>query len=204
MSLLKQAKYDLVISKVKPLMFEHGINNLKISDIAKSIEIGEATIYRYFGTKTNLVIEVGISLWEDIFREINELPNQDNGYNNVKGFFNFFLDGYKNSKEVFVFLEEFDSLMIKENVNKETLSKYDQELYKVKKIYDRGFLLGLKDLTIKDYVNKDEFYYTTTHMILGICKRLAVNGAILSSDDLVNDITQIELALDICLQYIKK
>ena len=57
------------------------------SDIAKEIGIGEATIYRYFGSKTKLVIEVGISLWEDVFQELSILKINENGYESVKQFF---------------------------------------------------------------------------------------------------------------------
>ncbi|MBI9009152.1 MAG: TetR/AcrR family transcriptional regulator [Tenericutes bacterium] len=203
MKTLQQAKYDLVLSSIKPLMLENGIVNLKISDIAKEIEVGEATIYRYFGSKTNIVIEVGVSLWEDIFKEINNLKTKETGYASVKGFFNFFLDGYKNNREVFTFLDEFDSLMVKEKVSKEALQDYDLALYNVKSLYDGFFSKGLADNTIKKDINPDEFYYTTTHMILGICKRLAAIGAILSSDDLVQDVIQIKLGIDICMQYIK-
>ncbi len=204
MNALQKAKYDSVVAQIKPLMLQKGISNLKISDIAKEIKVGEATIYRYFGTKTNIVIEVGVSLWKDIYKEISVLPTQENGYEAVKGFFHFFLDGYKNNREVFTHLDEFDSLMVKEHVSKERLNDYDDALYDIKKVYDHAFDLGIKDQTIKQSINREEYYYTTTHMILGICKRLAARGAILSSDDLVSDYRQIELALDICLQYIKK
>lgn len=203
MNTLQQAKYDLVISNIKPLMLEKGINNLKISDIAKSIQVGEATIYRYFGTKTNVVIEVGVSLWNDIYKEICKLPLQKTGYDSVKSFFNFFLQGFENNKEVFVFLDQFDALMAKENVQKEALIKYDEALSDVKDTFHDLYKVGLEDGSIIDTLDQDEFYYTATHMILGICKRLASNRAILPSDDLVQDITQIRLALDICIQYIK-
>ncbi len=204
MNTLKKAKYDSVLSYIKPLMLENGINTLKISDIAKKIKIGEATIYRYFGTKTNIVIEVGVSLWKDIFNQLNKLPEKENGYESVKAFFNFFLEGYRASKEVFIFLDEFDSLMVKEKVSKELLRPYDNALYEVKNIYNSLYACGLNDESIRQDLNPDEFYYTTTHMILGICKRLASNGDILPSDDLVQDIVQIKLALDICLEYIKR
>jgi len=204
MNVLQQAKYDLVIEECKPLMLAKGITALKISDISREIKVGEATIYRYFGTKTNLVIEVATSLWKDIYKEIVRLPKQETGYYTVKEFFSFFLTGYKESKEVFTFLDEFDSLMVKEKVDKDSLGKLDDVLSKIKDEYIVSFNQGLKDESIKSSVNKEEYYYTTTHMVLGICKSLASNGIILSSDELIKDVTQINLALEICLQYIKQ
>jgi AcrR family transcriptional regulator len=62
MKTLKQAKYDLVIENSKNLILKKGINNLTITDIAREIGVGEATIYRYFQTKVNLAIEIDIRL----------------------------------------------------------------------------------------------------------------------------------------------
>ncbi len=204
MNVLQQAKYDSVVEKCKPLMLSKGISNLKISDIAKEIKVGEATIYRYFGTKTNLVIEVGISLWRDIHKQIQEIPKRNTGYEAVEEFYNFFKKGYQTDKEVFTFLDEFDGLMVRENVSKVSLSKLDQELLNIKGEFDKSFKQGIEDNSINSSVDSTEYYFTTTHMILGICKSLAANGVILSSDELVQDERQIKLALDICLQYIKK
>lgn len=204
MNALQQAKYDLVLTEIKKIMLDQGINSLTIADIAKQVKVGEATIYRYFGTKTNLVIEVGISLWNDVYKEMLKLPKQNSGYEAVSSFFRFFLEGYIQFKEVFRFLDEFDSLMVKEGISKESLEVYDNTLLKTKQLYDIAFYAGLNDHSINKEVNQDEFYYTTTHMILGICEKLAANKDILSSDDIVKDIRQIELALDICLTYIKK
>lgn len=204
MNTLQQAKYDLVVESVKPIMLEKGIHSLKISDIAKAIKVGEATIYRYFGTKTNLVIQVGTSLWKDIYLELMKLPKTMTGYQAVENFFNFFLEGYKTHKEVFVFLDEFDSHMVKEQVSQETLREYDNALGKIKKIYDEFFQTGVLDKSIQSSIDKEEYYYTTTHMILGVCKRLATSGNIVPSDEIVKDIVQIDMALKICMQFIKK
>lgn len=204
MKSLQQAKYDLVLENIKTLFLEEGINTLSIADIAKRIEIGEATIYRYFGSRVNLVIQVGISLWKDIFNTLNSQTERINGYESVAGFFNFFIEGYESQKPAFIFLDQFDSLMIKENTTKAALFDYDQTLYQIKQVFDKMFSLGVSDGTIKREVDSDTYYYTTTHMILGICKKLASNGNMLPSDELIQDTTQIKLALDMCLAYIKR
>lgn len=203
MTALKKAKYDSVVSMIKPIMLKNGVSNLIIKDIASEIEVGEATLYRYFGNKTTMVIEVGVSLWKDIYKELSKIEHKSNGYQSVKAFFEFFLEGYQNNREVFIFLDDFDALMVQEKISRELLNNYDKALMQVKAIYNMFFELGVKDNTIKHTINQDEFYFTTTHMILGICKRLAANGSLLPSDDYVDDVTQIKLAIDICMNYIK-
>lgn len=204
MKSLQQIKFDSVLENIKNIMITKGLDGLTILDIAKEINIGEATIYRYFGNKLNLIIQVGISLWSDIFAELSKREKKASGYESIVSFFNYFIEGFKSQKHVFAFLDQFDSLMIKEKATKDDLSIYDQKLFEIKLIFDNLFLQGTKDLSIKDNIDRDTYYYTTTHMILGICKKLASNGHILQSDELVSDISQIKLALDMCLHYIKR
>lgn len=203
MSTLKEAKYEIVVSKIKPIMLKNGVSSLKIRDIAKEVGVGEATLYRYFGNKTTMVIEVGVSLWKDIYHELAKIKKDINGFESVNKFFLYFLDGYQKRSEVFLFLDEFDALMVKENVNKDLLIGYDQALMNVKSLYDYFYQQGIKDDTINPLIDQDEFYYTSTHMILGICKRLAANGELLQSDHTVKDEVQIKLAIEICMNYIK-
>jgi AcrR family transcriptional regulator len=204
MKSLQQIKYESVLDTIKNLMLTRGVDPLTISEIAKDIKIGEATIYRYFGTKLNLVIQVGISLWTDIFELLKQRKKETTGYQSIVSFFNFFIEGYESKKEVFAFLDQFDALMIKEKAHKDDLLIYDQKLTEIKTIFDELFFQGLEDYSIKDNINRDSYYYTTTHMILGICKKLASHGHILPSDEFIEDISQIKLALDMCLHYIKR
>ncbi|PKL00480.1 MAG: hypothetical protein CVV56_05755 [Tenericutes bacterium HGW-Tenericutes-1] len=204
MTSLQQAKYDLVLENIKSLFLEAGINTFSISDIAKKIEIGEATIYRYFTSRVNLIIQVGISLWKDIYNTLKQQNNSKNGYESVSTFFHYFIEGYESHKPTFVFLDQFDSLIIQENISKDALLDYDQTLYLIKKLFDHLFSQGVIDGSIKGEVDSNTYYYTTTHMILGICKKLASNGNMLHSDEIVKDTTQIKMALDICLEYIKR
>ena len=203
MKTLKQAKYDLVIEKSKNLILKKGINNLTISDIAKEIGVGEATIYRYFQTKVNLAIEIGIKLWEEIYLSLKNQTFQVSGYRNIQQFFNYFNYGFSNNRSVFRFLQQFDTLMINENVEKSLLNKYDDVLKKNKNIYDQYFQQGINDSTINN-IDKDAFYYTTTHMLLGICYRLSNPKKLLESDEIIEDDVQIKQAIDICLNYIRR
>ncbi len=204
MNSLQQIKFESVLNSIKDIMLIKGLDTLTISDIAKEIQIGEATIYRYFGSRLNLVIHVGISLWSDIYKELSKREKKSTGYQSVAYFFNYFIEGFESQKQAFAFLDQFDSLMIKEKANKEDLVIYDQKLYDIKMIFDDLFLQGINDQTIKDDIDRDTYYYTTTHMILGICKKLSLSGHILPSDDIVSDISQIKLALEMCLHYIKR
>lgn len=59
---IKARKEDIIDATICEFI-ENGIDNSKISDIAKRAEVGTITVYRYFETKPKLVIECATKLW---------------------------------------------------------------------------------------------------------------------------------------------
>lgn len=52
-------KRNKIILVAAELFLEKGIDSVKMTDIADASGIGVASLYRYFGTRTNIVIEAG-------------------------------------------------------------------------------------------------------------------------------------------------
>jgi AcrR family transcriptional regulator len=50
------------------LFLEHGAENVRMTDIAEACGIGVASLYRYFGTKSAIMLEAGTLLWQDVAR----------------------------------------------------------------------------------------------------------------------------------------
>ena len=67
---LKDMKMDLIIDKALELFLNDSILNVTIKDISSKLEIGEMTIYRYFKTKDNLVLQCAIKLQKEFLKII--------------------------------------------------------------------------------------------------------------------------------------
>ena len=67
MSKIKDATKRLIVEEASKLFLSKSIQGVTMSDIAREAEIGEATLYRYFGKKQNIVVEVAIMLFEKIY-----------------------------------------------------------------------------------------------------------------------------------------
>lgn len=204
MSALKQAKVEMVIEEAKRVMLNNGIHSLTIAQISTLLGIGEATMYRYFGSKQHLVICVAESIWLDLYAKLMELEAKKSGYEGIEQFFRYFSTVYEKMPNVFQFVDQFDSMVMNLGVAKSELHEIDQILLRFKQVYHQYFEQGRLDHTIKENIDPDVFYYTTTHMIIGLCKKLSSNYPILESDEFIPAITQINQGIDMCLQYIKK
>ena len=69
--------------------------------------------------------------------------------------------------------------------------------------YKTGFMNayeeGLKDGSIKKQNNIEMFYYSTTHALLELCKKLSIKKAVLNQDNVIEKRAQIQCLVDIIL-----
>jgi len=69
----KEAKRNAIACSCKEILLQHGINNLTISQIAKTAGVGKGTVYEYFENKEDIVFEiitVFIAEYEQILQEL--------------------------------------------------------------------------------------------------------------------------------------
>jgi len=53
----KQKRKEAIIEAAKELIAEKGYRNTNIEEIAEKAEVGPATVYNYFNSKSGLVLE---------------------------------------------------------------------------------------------------------------------------------------------------
>lgn len=174
MSKIKDATKRLIVEEASKLFLSKSIQGVTMSDIAREAEIGEATLYRYFGKKQNIVVEVAIMLFEKIYIGFTAKSYGNTGYEQIKSMYLYFYETFKNNPSFYSFIYEFDATILQDAIaiNRD----YENELYLFKELFDKSYELGLKDNSIKKLENKDLFYYSTTHSLLNLCKKLAIDN----------------------------
>lgn len=196
---------EIIINKSSQMFVEQGIDNVTMGDIAKASGIGEATLYRRFGSKDNLVIEAGTYIWKYhldkyFLEKNNDCPNA-NGYELVANFFKGFYYVYKNETQYLSFIIEFDNYVARHGINQDELSAYDEQLAKNKEAFDAVFKKGCQDGSIRRGIDRDVFYYTATRSLLALIGKLS-QGAMLKSDTTTKPLYQIEMLIDLICRYI--
>lgn len=171
----KDKMSEAIIDSAQELFLEKSISKVLISDIAKAAGIGEATVYRYFKTKQNLALKVALKEWNHVFESFQG-NIQGNGYDRLLAFYQMFYVTFQEHPNFFSFLFEFDQLIL--NDTSLDFSGYQDALLKVKGLFDEAYQLGIDDGSIKTTADKDLFYYTTTHALLSLCKKLATDNLI--------------------------
>ena len=194
----KDLKRDYIVDCAKKLFLSRSISEITIKDISATSGIGEATIYRYFQTKENLASSVSVSLQKDILK----LPHSDfskSGLEQIEDFYSLFEKIFKEHPNYYRFIFEFDTLYLK-NI-KDT--DYSLSLDVFHDLFIKSYEVGLKDGSIKNQKNIDLFYYSSTHALLELCKKLASVESPLKQDQKISKSSEINYLISLFISVLK-
>ena len=197
----KDMKYNFIVDNSVDLFLEKGINAVTIRDIANHIGLGEATIYRYFSKKENLVLEVAIKLEEEALNKYFSIEKDKNGYDNLYSFYNSFLKVFNENKNFYRFISEFDNFIINKDCQ---MSEYEKKMEEFYILFKESYDLGINDKSINPINDVNNFYFTTTHSLMGLCKKLSIDKDILEQDLNINKEAEIEMLINIIMFSLKK
>ena len=197
----KDLKRDYIIDSAKKLFLAKSIGEITIKDISAVSGIGEATIYRYFNNKENLVTAVSLSLQQDILKVQFEDANSS-GLENIQNFFNLFRNIFVEHREYVKFIAEFDIVYLNTIENKEN-KQYSLSLDVFYDLFIKFYNQGLKDKSIKEVKDIKLYYYTSTHSLLELCKKLAASNTGLKQDKAVDRVKEIEYLISLFISVLK-
>ncbi len=191
-----------VITETALNMFiANSISKVRLYDIAAKADVGEATIYRHFGNKQNVVIAAALELSNRMSVEYLSRDESLTGLESIKNFYNVFLTIFKNYNYYFSFLNELDTYLLEEDYNGRDTYQNNLNLYK--ELFFKDYEKGLVDNTIKKIDDVDAFYFATTHSLTALCKKLSTKK-ILEQDDYVDKEKEIEILINLFLDYLRK
>ena len=194
---LKDVKQNFLVDIATDLFIARSIQEVTIKDIAISAQVGEATIYRYFGKKQTLVVKAAMKLQEEVNAESFKLEEGKNGFEKIKIFYLSYLQIFDSHPEFFKFINDFDVFMAGEEGD--DMDSYETVVGQYKTGFMNAYEEGLKDGSIKKQNNIEMFYYSTTHALLELCKKLSIKKAVLNQDNVIEKRAQIQCLVDIIL-----
>ena len=199
---MKDFKLDFILKTATDLFVTRGISEVTIKDIADKAEIGEATVYRYFGTKSNIVLACELALGKQTYEEFFDLSKGKTGYDKLEIFYNSYLNVFKKSPSHFYFIKEFDAYMCSRGET--SLNEYEKNLDLFKQDFMEAYKLGLSDGSVKEIKQIEVFYFSTTHALLELCKKLSMKKGVLEQDKSLKKVSEIKCLINIILSSLKK
>ena len=194
---LKDAKINFLVDMSLDLFMTRSINEVTIKDIAVSAQVGEATIYRYFGSKQNIVVHTAMKIQGIVSKDFFNLEKGHNGFEKLKLFYESYYEIFIKHPNFYKFLNEFDAFVSIEDSS--ITNPYENAIDAYKDSFMSAYELGLKDGSIKKQENIEMFYFSTTHALLELAKKLAFKKAVLNQDIRIEKTSELQCLIDIIL-----
>ena len=192
-----------VVACAAELFLENGLEAVTMVDIAKAANVGVATVYRHFSTKSRIAVEVATVLWERFNESILQLVESDeflalDGLSRLRMLLDGYCEAYESQAGFVSFLDEFDHKVLSGDVNRSELAKYGEKIDSFYVIFEDAYALGRSDGSIVREVSFRPFYLALTHALMGVAQKLR-RGEIIPSDDFSSGVEELRMIVNMAL-----
>jgi AcrR family transcriptional regulator len=202
---MRRLREETAVQAASELFLSNGIAAVKMTDIAAQTGIGVASLYRYFGTKTNLVVAAGTQLWRRFHVQFNEDQQQfagEDGISRMRALLESYRTTFEYHAEFIGFLDDFDHEMLAEHVDRDLLREYDAEVMSFGDLFQKAYDAGVADGSIRPIADFPVFYHAIAHALMGIAQKL-IRGEILPSDDFSQGSAELDRLVDMAIGYLR-
>ncbi|MCR4735084.1 MAG: TetR family transcriptional regulator [Treponema sp.] len=208
---LKNARMERILLSAFSLFSHNGMDAIAMTDIAKSAEIGVASLYRYFATKDEIAIRTAIWAWESQKKLIMPIIDSDdfvklNGINQMEQILKLFCKLYENEPDFFRFIYFFDAYIVCQKISSDRLVPYQEVIQGVQGIIANAIHKGIKDASISEKYkdSEEELYFSIMHTLFSTSQKLSLSGKMLEMDEKNDGIQQLQLLGKILIEGLKK
>ncbi len=198
---LKDAENRFIIDTAAKMFLGSSIDKVTMADIAKEVGIGEATLYRRYSTKQRIVLECATVLCGEVYSRFKKPADGKNGFEQLEQFYSTILENFEDNPQKYALISRFD-VMIADLPDSE-LGSYESEIDNFRYLFHDGYTAGLRDGSVKE-VDELPFYYSTTHALLNLCKKLTCQGELISQDRSVDKSGEVRTLIEIVLYRLRK
>lgn len=196
---------EAIVEAAADLFMVKPIEDVKMTDIAERANVGVASIYRYFDTKSNVALRAGSVLWKRFGDEIDEvidrLDPSTPAILRVRAILGQYLKMAQSNLRFMAFLDELDRIILAGDFDAAQIAEYEAGFARFRRVYDRLCLDGREDGTIRGDIDHNLVYDTALHALMNEAQKLE-RGNVVPSDDF-STTRELECLVEMTLFYLE-
>ncbi len=178
---LRKQNIQLVVEKALGCFIEQGIEKTKVSQIAERAGLTERSVFRYFKTKTDLVLAASYMYWDKVMEYIEKKhPAEERegmtGLEEIGELLCCYSELYLDDPKGIRFTLDAELILHAAGKNQEHRNQPPEPYESSNGQVARAIRKGLADGSIPPDVDVKELYYNSYDSILGIMQRLSIGG----------------------------
>ena len=160
------------------LFAEKTIEAVKLEEIASASHISPATLYRYFRTKPDLVIEIATKKWQEYYVRVEEEyekrgGNAMNAAEELDFFLDSFIDLYRSHKDILRFNRNFDSYVKHEGCTEEQMHSYNETVSVFADKFHVVYKKAKEDGTLTINISEKKLFVNSLYIMLSVAGKYA-------------------------------
>ena len=161
------------------LFSEKGIESVKMTDIVQDCGVSRRSLYRYFSTKTDLVIAIGAWKWKELIAYyMAKTPSKESdaltAADRMKLYLDSFVDMYRNHRNILRYNYYFNSFLANEQAASEQSKTYMHVVNELEKAFHWLYEKGQNDGTLNMNIPESVMFSSSFHIMLAAVTRYAV------------------------------
>lgn len=155
---------NMIINQAFCLFCQKGIDEVTMKEIAMASQVGVASVFRYFRTKTGVLLETQKLYWSEIIKHLSQAIlcdeyEQKSGYEQIRALLDAFERLYQEHEDYLLFAAKFKIYMAR---NKSKADKWDyiQLLNPICQMFCQAMEKGWQDGSITVQGNLEDIFYT--------------------------------------------
>lgn len=184
----KQEKYDHILEASFSVFAQKGIESVSLPEVAEAAGVGRVTLFRYFPTKTDLVVAIATRKWQEFIEWHNSLLTSEKtqnltGAEYLKFFLDSFLELYRNHKDILRFNYDFNSFVRSAEWTDEQKQPYLQMVDALSRQFHDLYERGMRDGTLNAEIPEQTMFSSVFHIMLAAITRYAVGLAVVNESN---------------------
>ena len=185
------------------LFSENNIDKVPMNDVADAAGVGIATLYRYYLTKSELVLAISTDIWTkyvnvDYKKLENDIKADMTAAQEYEYMLDAFIDLYRNHKDILRYNQFFNVYVQNENIPEDQMKSYLDMIDMLKNRFHEIYEKGLMDRTLNTEHSEQSIFSSTMHIMLADVTRYAV-GLVYVMEDAPEPESELLLLKDMLL-----
>lgn len=198
-------KREIVIETAFKLFAENKIEPVTMTVVADNCNMGVASIYRYFGTKKELVIAVAAKKWREYYSELQKYYKELNvdkmtAAQELEFYIDRYIDLYNENNDLLNFNANFGIYIGSEDTTKDEMRPYNSIIDKFVNRFHMLYKKAQEDKTIRTDISERSILYNIMYTMMSALSKYSTN-IIHSADQDRNYEKEICQLKDMYLEY---
>lgn len=169
-----------VIAHALLCFIENGIDATTIAQIAERAGLTERSVYRYFDSKSDLVLETALLFWDNTVKQANALYDKGAfsdlcGVEQIRLILSSYAELLFSQPEKLIFVHEAEVYLYKHDLSRLNKNKPPAPYHEFTAPLAKAISHGIEDGSVRDDPDIELMYLNAYDALLGLIQKMSIN-----------------------------